>query len=75
MEEHVVENAEDDRASSDAESQGEDGDQGEMAIFPDVAEGVAEVAGETIETVPRASAIAVPGVHPPCPRTERRTGT
>ncbi len=49
MEEHVVDDAEDDRGSANAESQGEDGDEGETAIFAEVAKGVAEVAGEAIE--------------------------
>ena len=49
MEEHVVDDAEHNRGSADAESQGQDGDEGETTIFAKVAEGVAEVAGETIE--------------------------
>ena len=49
MEEHVVDNAENDCASADAESQGADGDEGETTTFAKVAEGVAEVTGETLE--------------------------
>ena len=49
MEEHVVDDAEDDRGSADTESQGEDGDEGEAAVFAKGPEGVAKVAGETIE--------------------------
>ena len=49
VEEHVVDDAEDDRGSADTESQGEDGDEGEAAVFAKGPEGVAKVAGETIE--------------------------
>ena len=49
MEEHVVDDAENDRASADAESQGADGDEGETTTFAKVAEGVAEVTGEILE--------------------------
>jgi len=49
LDERVVDDAEDDRGSADAESQGEGRDEGEPAIFQEVAEGVAEVAGQTIE--------------------------
>ena len=49
MEEHVVDDAENDCASADAESQGADGDEGETTTFAKVAEGVAEVARETID--------------------------
>ena len=49
MEEHVVDDAENDCASADAESQSADGDEGETTTFAKVAEGVAEVTGETLE--------------------------
>ena len=49
MEEHIVDDTEDNRGSADAESQGGDRDQRETTIFAEVAEGVAEIAGETIE--------------------------
>src|SRR5258708_1168345 len=49
MEEHIVDHAEDNRGSADAEGQCEDGDQGETPILSEVAEGVAEVARQTIE--------------------------
>jgi len=49
VEEHVVDDAEDNRGSTDAESQSKDGDEGETTTFAKVAECVAEVAGETIE--------------------------
>ena len=49
MEEHVVDDAEIDCASADAEGQGADGDEGETTTFAKVAEGIAEVTGETLE--------------------------
>jgi hypothetical protein len=45
----TINNAEHDRRRADAESQGEDGHERETTIFAEVAEGVAEIAGETIE--------------------------
>jgi hypothetical protein len=49
LEDRIVDNAEDGRGSADSKSQGSDGDKGETAILAEVAEGVAEVAGEAIE--------------------------
>ena len=48
MEEHVVDDAEDDRGGADTESQGEDGDEGETKILAEIVEGTAEVARQTI---------------------------
>ena len=49
MEEHVVDDAEDDRGSADTESQGEDGDEGEAEIFAKAAEREAEIAHQIVE--------------------------
>ena len=49
MEEHVIDDAEDDCGSTDAEGQGKDGYQGKPVIFREVAEGIAEVTEEIVE--------------------------
>ena len=46
---NTINNAEHDRRRPDAESQGKDGDEGETAIFAEVAQSVVEVAGETTQ--------------------------
>ena len=49
MEEDAIDDAEDDSGGTNTEGESKDGDEGEATVFAEVAEGVTEVARQTIQ--------------------------